>query len=506
MITLSQSQKNNSLQFFFLLLLLLPLFLINIRNCHDWGGDFAQYIHQAINITEGKAQWDNGYIFNPDNPYLAPSSYPVGFPILLAPVCYFFGNNIAAFSVYITFLLICTLSAMFVFLRKHFSFLISLFAVLVLAYNPWILKFKGEIVSDIPFTLFFMLSLLLYTGYDTRKNDIPRGILLGICIGFAMLIKGIGLVLLAGILADIIFKPGQAGENRKKFNRDTLAFVAGVLIASVGLYFLFDKLLLPAKKDTFRFFFTLFDFKTLGSTILVTSDYYVQVIQDFFRPENGRWNVFSSVTRAFAIVFFLLGLFIRCLKGPRFPEFVSMFFLFIVFSFPNTTQGFRYLVPVSPLIVYYIVTGLQSVQLPLRLNPEYIALCIGLIMLIQYKPGISEILATQQNTLVGPQEPEAVSMFGFIRQNTPEHSKIVFIKPTVLALYTGRKSFTNDPSQSMESAGKQYGSIGYDYLLTTTDLPNNALAEYINSNAGSLTLVFENGKFRLFKKQDGPQR
>jgi 4-amino-4-deoxy-L-arabinose transferase-like glycosyltransferase len=506
MTDLHQSNRNNYLQFFFLFLLLMPLFLVNIRNSHDWGGDFAQYIHQAINITEGKPQWDNGYIFNPDNPYLAPSSYPVGFPILLAPACYFFGNNIAVFSSYITVLLICALSAMFVFFSKYFSFLISLLAVLVLAYNPWILKFKGEIVSDIPFTLFFTLSLLLYVGHDVRKKDFLRGIMLGICIGFAMLIKGIGLVLLSGILADVIFKPGQAGENRKRFNRETLTFISSVLITSVVLYLLSDKLLFPSKDDTFRFFSTLFDIKTMGSTILATSDYYVQVIQDFFRPENGRWNVFPSITRAFAIVFFILGLFIKCLKGPRFPEFVILFFLFIVFSFPNTTQGFRYLVPVSPLIVYYIITGLQSVQLPLRLRPEYIALCIGLMMLVQYKSGISEIIATQQNTLVGPQEPEAVSVFGFIRQNTPEHSKIVFIKPTVLALYTGRKSFTNHPSQSLESAGKQYGSIGYDYLLTTTDLVNNALEEYIKKNADRLTMVFENGKFRLYRKQDELQR
>jgi len=33
-------------------LVLVPLFFINARNSHDWGGDFAMYIMQAINIVD----------------------------------------------------------------------------------------------------------------------------------------------------------------------------------------------------------------------------------------------------------------------------------------------------------------------------------------------------------------------------------------------------------------------------------------------------------------------
>ncbi len=36
----------------FLIILLMPLFLININAYHDWGGDFAQYIQQGINIID----------------------------------------------------------------------------------------------------------------------------------------------------------------------------------------------------------------------------------------------------------------------------------------------------------------------------------------------------------------------------------------------------------------------------------------------------------------------
>jgi 4-amino-4-deoxy-L-arabinose transferase-like glycosyltransferase len=480
----------------------MPLFFINVRNSHDWGGDFAQYIHQAINITEGKPQWDNGYIFNPGNPYLAPQSYPAGFPVLLAPVYFFCGNSIMGFSCYITFLLVCSLVVMFLFLRRFFNYLISLLAVLVLAYNPWILMFKGEIISDIPFTLFFTLSILLYAGYDGRKTDIPRGFLMGLCIGFTMLIKGIGIILLLGIAADILVKTMLILYQEKRLIKEEFKFILIVIFTSISFYILVDKILLPAREDTFKFFSTLFDYRTLGNTMLITSDYYVQVIQDFFHPDNGKWNFLPSITKAFALSFFVLGLLIKCIKGPRYTEYIVLLYLFVILSFPNTTQGFRYLVPVAPLILFYIITGIQSVQIPLTVKPAYIALIIGFLILIQYKLSDLNIIATQNNTLMGPQEPEAVRVFGFIKENTPENSKIVFIKPTVLALYTGRRSFTNHPAQNLIMAERQYEKIGFDYLLTTTDVSNNSLDEYIKKHSDKLLPVYKNEKFELYKKAD----
>ena len=67
-----------------LLLFLIPLFFINIKSSHDWGDDFAQYIHQAKNISEGISQNETGYIYNPDIAVLGPQAYPIGLPMILA--------------------------------------------------------------------------------------------------------------------------------------------------------------------------------------------------------------------------------------------------------------------------------------------------------------------------------------------------------------------------------------------------------------------------------------
>src|SRR5665213_140532 len=85
-----------------LVVLLIPLFFINIRDSHDWGDDFAQYIQQAINSTKGIPQSESGYIYNREIDIVAR---PVGFPLMLAPVYMVFGNSIKAFSVTITLFL-----------------------------------------------------------------------------------------------------------------------------------------------------------------------------------------------------------------------------------------------------------------------------------------------------------------------------------------------------------------------------------------------------------------
>lgn len=151
---LSEFNAKKIFEFLLLVILFSPVFFINIRNNHDWGGDFALYIHQAINLVDGKPQTETGYVFNNQYPSLAPQTYPVGFPILLSPVYFLFGNKIIAFSYFISFILFILALGPYYFYKSHFNEWISLFAVLVIIYNPWTLSFKSEINSDIPFMLF----------------------------------------------------------------------------------------------------------------------------------------------------------------------------------------------------------------------------------------------------------------------------------------------------------------------------------------------------------------
>ena len=99
-------------------ILFLPLLFLGTRTSHDWGDDFAQYIHQAANIVKGIPQSETGFIYSQQN-YIGPQAYPVGFPLLLAPVYALAGNNITAFTTFISLMYIILGLLMVIFYRKR---------------------------------------------------------------------------------------------------------------------------------------------------------------------------------------------------------------------------------------------------------------------------------------------------------------------------------------------------------------------------------------------------
>ena len=53
--------------------------VLTVREGHNWGGDFAQYILHARNIVEGRPYAQTGYIYNPSNPFPSKFTNVAGF-------------------------------------------------------------------------------------------------------------------------------------------------------------------------------------------------------------------------------------------------------------------------------------------------------------------------------------------------------------------------------------------------------------------------------------------
>ena len=203
-------------------LLLLPSYPINNGTSHDWGGDFALYLQQAINMLEGNPQSEGGYIYNPECPILSPISYPVGFPMLLAPVYAVVGNDMAALIDYMAILSIVFFLTVFLFFRKYLGVFLALLFTLGLCYHPALLSFKREIMSDIPFTLLSLLTIILID----RKH---WGLAIPVLI-LASVTRTIGVTLFVAMGFLIIWNWSRWHQLRSKELLTLIAGVAGYFI------------------------------------------------------------------------------------------------------------------------------------------------------------------------------------------------------------------------------------------------------------------------------------
>jgi hypothetical protein len=482
-------------QFMLLTLLFPPLFFINVRNSHDWGDDFAQYIHQAQNIVEGIPQTETGYIYNEDHPFLAPPSYPVGFPLLLAPVYAFANNEIKAFSFFMTFILFILSLLLFIFYKKFFSARIAVFAVLAFAYHPWMLYFKTNILSELPFTLFFMLSIILYLA--EARREYLRHAIIGFLSAYLMLIKSLGAIFLLAVLLDSV--KALYSEIKEKREYKTLISSRPILFAAaISTYWIFNNIIFKTT-EPFNHFLPLFDLGTIKTRLLINSEFYLNVFQDYFHLDNGSWRFVPLAIKAMALTFLVLGFINKILEKIGILELLTMGYFAVLLVWPNTTQGFRYLLPVFPLLIYYVIHGIQSLKLSVNIKPNAIALCLGVLILWQYRLDVKTIIEGQNKILAGPQEAESLEAFNYIKSKVPENSVIAFIKPRALSLYAGRKSISCPPAQSLQELAASFNRHGVDYFLTHTELSDEALNNYLKENEKNIELVWQNQKFRLYK-------
>src|SRR5262245_44454470 len=112
-------------------LVALKILLWPCNNYQGWGGDYAGYLSQSRRIAEGQATDQTNYIYNPAMPYVAPPAYPMGFPIILAPLYAVFGLDLELFIKFATLTWWLLGLMLFFIMRKHFSMAVATVASLL---------------------------------------------------------------------------------------------------------------------------------------------------------------------------------------------------------------------------------------------------------------------------------------------------------------------------------------------------------------------------------------
>ena len=491
--------KNQTYALLIACIVFAPLLFINVRNSIDWGDDNVQYIHQAKNIVEGIPQSQTGYIYNKNYPIGGPRAYPVGFPLLLAPAYALAGYNLYAFTFVVAFISFILALLMILFFMRYVRAFSAIVLTALFFYNPPVLMFKAEVVSDLPFGLFLVASTLLYTAPGRRTYG--QSVLIALLIGMLISIKSVGLFFPVAILADTarIALLRMRGKQTAGSGLDVLPrfiMVAG----GVAFYAILNLVIFRMPSGGgISDYLNIFNLGQLSDTVLQNMTKYVEVMRFIFVPQVEEYQAFALAAGSICLTLLFFGMVRRIIQGIDFVDILALCYLAVFLVYPYNAGAFRFIMPAGFLVLYYMALGLHSFNPGIPVNGLTKAIVAGGLMLILFLPGLKNIVASQRSILPGPQENAPQEAFAWIKANTPTDAVIAFDKSRAMAFYTDRHGFSTPKGQDIAPMHVDFINANVTYFLESKSLSDESFKLYIRLNQNRLERIWGNEEFDLYK-------
>lgn len=434
----------NTFERYLVLLLLLPVVWVYLPNGQDWGGDFAQYLNQAEGLFQGNIEGYSNYVYNAEYYRLAPPTYPQGYPIILATWMLFFGSGISGLVFFQSMLLVLFGLGIFTLVRRHFSFAAALCAALISVYNPWLIRFKVELIADLPFALEILGIALLYPKIAKGKW-LPNLAFIALTV-LCILTKSHGWVVVVALFIGALWSLKNSRALGLKIVG--LAALIGVIAFILSVQFA------PHDGAHLNHFSSIAgNQSSFLDTLLANVIGYFNIYEAFFIKDLRSWSVLSKIIAAVLAYAAIVGLIWKWTR--RKFDFADLLFLGIMGAlllFP-ITNGFRYLLPAYPFLLLYSFYGFSWI--PIRgKRIQNISIALGSILVMaSYSIGFGKILDLPKIP-EGPQAERHQALLELVR-SLPENTLILTEKPRVFVYYTGVKAFSIHPESNPEEAFQQ---------------------------------------------------
>ena len=501
-----------------LILLASLMHLLSLSEMHDWGGDFAQYLMQAKSLVEDTTLDFialNAYTINESSTPPGPVAYPWGFPLLLAPVYAWLGMSLFAFKVVLVIFYVGFLLALYIGLRNRLSTTALLTLIALVGFNPFLLRFNNEILSDIPFLFFSTSALLILNNLSSQSNQsgatyvqggvrtsIWISVVLGLLIFAAFFLRTNGILLIPtlaiALLSTTISASGSfswtaaslrsIGANGLK--QGQMFFLLLVIIVFTGLYF-FSSALLPGGQSSHLAHLDQVSIRQLFNHFF----YYLILFAEFFSPNTSR--LAGLPIYLLTLPFFYLGLKNHWKENFGFcAYFVLTFMMYVVW--PHK-QGLRFFLPIVPVYVFFFVLGIEVAQTRfLKINPATLPKLIIAMFVVMSGYTVIQNIMHHEKQHDGPYSTAATEMFTFIRDHADTGDVVVFRKPRVMALMTGLKSVRLTKEHDFERvSGIRY--MVFDRMNPAGQLSSDYVKQLFMNKNKSVSLVFENNQFAVYK-------
>ena len=471
---------------FLIVILLLSLLIgsATLTRGHEWGDDFASYIMQAQSILDGNPAGfveHNSFTIFESSFQIGPVAYPWGYPLLLTPALVLRGLHPLTLKLPGLFLFAGFLICLYLLTKNRLAPTESLLLVSLFAFNPILIKFLDQILSDIPLLFFVYWGLLLILNARPQKAS-WKYFLLGAVLFFAFFVRTTGVMLLASFLVYQFITFLREREVRRTILRNSVVTTA----AFVFLWVLTSQIF-PNGQGSY-----LEQLKSLTPAIFRDNVWgYFHLFASFFGTAPA-WNYIYYVL----VAFFLIGAWTRF--GPDLPLAIFFVLYFIVMLFWPEWQGIRFIFPLIPIFMYFVFQGIGFVVSKLpgayqRIGrAAFYGFWLLLIGIFLFDSGSRAYEIAQGGRKInGPFDPVSMEVYQYIKAETAPDSVIIFWKPRAMRLFTSHDTF-----MSTECNRLPFG----DYVVISKKAENSQIPpDEIDQCNLDLESVFENQRFIVYK-------
>jgi hypothetical protein len=510
----ARSMPHKTSQFLAVGALILAIGAVHVlarRSGHDWGGDFAQYVHHAKNLVEGVPYADTGYLYNRGYPQIGPPAYPPGTALLLAPVYWAAGLNLEAMKGAMVACLLVFLLAVFLCFRDDLPLGPAATLVAVLGLNHFFLAETNQIRSDLPFLAILYLAMFLIRRGEGKegKGDVllfrrsrletagdpgpaekvewPFFLAAGVAAYLAYATRTVGGVLMpALVLADLL-------RTRRITRPVLLACLAfGCLAAAQAM-------LLEGSGGY------LDQFGAAPSVLLANASAYATQMAAFWHNGYSKPLAVAVFTAVTLLAFLGYAASVRRHIGTC--EVFIILYPLAIFLWPSY-QGVRFLYPILPLYLFYALKGLEHPWLARRAKLRRATIAsLAAAVAVSY----AAMATTMEFGPLGEgvAKPESVALFDYVRRHTDPDDVVIFVKPRVMSLFAGRVSSVYHQPEDDRELWAYFDRIGARWLVvvendaafTGAERPEVLawLRRFAKRNEPRLARVWGNADFTVYR-------
>ncbi len=328
--------------------------IVTIKDGHNWGGDFSQYIMHAQNILQGKAYASNIMLE-------LPVVYPPGYALLIAPVIKYAGVNFPLLKLLNVFFWFLSIAFMYPIFCQRMSRTHAVLSSLVLCYSSFFFSFKQNVISDVAFVFFSNASLYFFVRFlsalqESSNREVERRILFLFFIivaSMAFMIRTAGVILFIAATFYLLF----IKKNFKALGGIILAFLCVLFwqrsIIGVQIGFFSD-----IKESPLLFFATALKNISLSfrSALWFFIDPHTQATQGIYFVLDKMMAYLGGFFCLLILYYFIKGVVKKTLTFVGCFSFFYFLMLVAWSGFPHHPANFsRYVLPViGPLLIYMV--------------------------------------------------------------------------------------------------------------------------------------------------------